>query len=623
MMGTGAKDATPIRGRWVTSPGTLGAVVAVWTVLAFLPTVRNGFVGWDDVHMFLENPHHRGSWAMRMRGAWTAHLLGEYMPVTWTSYALDRALWDLDAAGYHLTSLGLHVATTLAVYALAWRLLGLARGQRLDRRARALSAAVAALAFGVHPLRAEPVAWLSARGTVLGGLLLVLAVLAYLAGWERGRAEGRVPRPWLAAVAGLFVASVLARATGLVLPALLLLLDVYPLRRVPDPPAGGWVGPGTRRALAEKLGLVALGALAIPMGFLARSARPGEFWRVEYDPLVAGAWSVYSGAFYVWKTLCPWNLGPIYAMPSRGDFGGAGVALAASTVAGITLAAIAARRRWPAALAAWIAYAVILAPVSGVVPFGRLLGVVDRYSYTACIGWAIAAGGAVAVAWEAWDVGRLPRWRATLTAAVIAGVLLGWSVLTWRQVQVWRDSGRLWMHAVTVSPTCVRCHVNLANWLAEEGRGEQALAHYGRALALDPEQIALHTNIGLVLVRFGRPAEAVPHYERVLARYPERLPVRVSLAVALVAAGRLPEAVARLEEAAPFSSPDRLVDHFRQLTTAQPAAPVPRLGLLQAYARAGDRVGAHEAYEALARLHPALALASQVHAAGSGASLRP
>ena len=156
----GSARGTAILGRL----GSLGgprerwaAVVAAWTSVAFLPAVRNGFVDWDDVRMFLENPYHRGSWVMRMRGAWATHLLGEYMPVTWTSYALDRALWDLDAGGYHLTSLGLHVATTLAVYAVAWRLLGLARARRLDERGRALAAAVAALAFGVHPLRAEPV----------------------------------------------------------------------------------------------------------------------------------------------------------------------------------------------------------------------------------------------------------------------------------------------------------------------------------------------------------------------------------------------------------------------------------------------------------------------------------
>ena len=92
---------------WLPSSRSSALIVAGWTVLAFLPALRNGFVDWDDGRMFLENPHHRGSWAMRMRGAWATHLLGEYMPVTWTSYALDRALWDLDARGYHLTSLGL------------------------------------------------------------------------------------------------------------------------------------------------------------------------------------------------------------------------------------------------------------------------------------------------------------------------------------------------------------------------------------------------------------------------------------------------------------------------------------------------------------------------------------
>jgi tetratricopeptide (TPR) repeat protein len=584
----------------------VGAGVAVWTCLVFLPALWNGFVDWDDGRMFLENPYHRGSWAMRMRGAWASHLLGEYMPVTWTTYALDRALWDLDARRYHLTSLGLHVATTLGVYAVAGRLLALARGGRLDERGRIVAAAVAALAFGVHPLRAEPVAWLSARGTVLGGCLLVLAVLAYLVGWERGRVVGRVPKSWLALVAGLFVASILARATSLVLPALLLLIDVYPLRRIPDGP-GRWGGPVTRRALAEKLGLVALGGLAIPMGFLARSGRPLEFWRVEYDPMMAGAWAVYGGAFYVWKTLWPLSLGPIYVMPARGDLFGSAVALAAATVGGITLVSIAARRRWPAALAAWIAYAIVLAPVSGLVPFGRLLGVVDRYSYAASIGWALATAGAIALAWEAWKGDRLPRGRAILTTAAIATVLLGWSVLTWRQVQIWRDSGRLWTHAVAVSPACVRCQVNLGNWLGAEGRGTEALAHYQRALELAPELIEVHTNIGLLLVRLGRPVEAITHYEQVLARYPDRLPYRVNLVTALVDAGRLPEAVARLGEAPPPSAPGTLLEYFDALTRAQPTAPVPWLGLFLAAGRAGDEARARAAHATLAGLHAELA----------------
>src|SRR5262249_38927564 len=183
MNAAAAQGGRSALGRWITLPRALGAVVAAWTFVVFLPTVRNGFVEWDDVRMFLENPYHRGPWGMRLRGAWATHLLGEYMPVTWSSYALDRFLWDLDAGGYHLTSLVLHVLTALAVYAVARRLLGLARGARLDERGRALAAAVAARAFAVHPLRAEPVGRVSARGPVLGGLLLVLAEPAALACW--------------------------------------------------------------------------------------------------------------------------------------------------------------------------------------------------------------------------------------------------------------------------------------------------------------------------------------------------------------------------------------------------------------------------------------------------------
>jgi protein O-mannosyl-transferase len=603
--GSGPRGRGSALSRWATLPTALGAVVAAWTSVAFLPAIRNGFVDWDDVRMFLENPYHRGSWATRLRGAWATHLLGEYMPVTWTSYALDRSLWDLDAGGYHLTSLALHVAATLAVYAVAWRLLGLARGARLDDRGRALAAAAAALAFGVHPLRAEPVGWLSARGTVLGGLLFVLAVLVYLAGWERGHAEGRVPGPWLTAVASLFVASVLARATGLMLPALLLLLDVYPLRRIRG--RLDWGSSGVRRVLAEKLALSVPGVLAIPMGFLARSNRPLEFWRVHYDPLLAGAWSVYSGAFYVWKTVWPWDLGPIYVMPAQGDLTRPAMALAVATVVGITAVALAVRRRWPAILVAWLAYAIILAPMSGLVPFGRLLGVVDRYSYAATIGWAIAAGGAVAMAWEAWAAGRLPRVRASLAIAVVAVVLLAWSVLSWRQVQIWHDSTRLWAHAVAVSPACVRCHVNLANRLDANGGGAEALAHYERALSLAPEQVEVHTNMGLLLVRLGRPAEAIPHYELVLARYPDRLPERVNLVTGLVEAGRLPEAVARLDAASSTSSPSTQLEYFEQLTRAQPTTAVAWLGLFLAAVRTGDRARAQVAYTTLAGLHAELA----------------
>jgi tetratricopeptide (TPR) repeat protein len=261
-----------------------------------------------------------------------------------------------------------------------------------------------------------------------------------------------------------------------------------------------------------------------------------------------------------------------------------------------------------------------LAPVTAMAHAGPQL-TADRYSYLPALSFSLLAGALVAAAAHADRSGRAP---ARVGAGVVLIVVLaGLGGLSWRQQGAWRDRGTLWAHAVRVTPECVRCHVNLGNWLAAHGQPDAALAHYERALALDPARTELRTNIGLALVRLGRPADAIPHYEAVLASLPERIGVRVSLVTALVAVGRLPEAVARLEEAARFSPPATLVDYFQWLSETQPAVAIPRLGLFQAYARVGDHVRAREAHEALARLHPALALASDAGATGSGAPLRP
>ena len=110
-------------------PFLIGVVLA-WTLLTFLPVVRNDFVNWDDFRMFLDNAEHRGPWEERLRGAWASHRLGEYMPITWMSYGLDRSLWGDASSGYHLTSLLLHAMTALAVMTLARHFLRHALGPR-------------------------------------------------------------------------------------------------------------------------------------------------------------------------------------------------------------------------------------------------------------------------------------------------------------------------------------------------------------------------------------------------------------------------------------------------------------------------------------------------------------
>ena len=112
----------PLRRRY------LAAVVLLWSVVAFLPVVLNDFVNWDDFRMFLDNVEHKGPWESRIRAAWTSHRLGEYMPVTWMTFAVDRSFWRDDPAGYHFTSVLLHATAAIVVLFLARRLLRIALG---------------------------------------------------------------------------------------------------------------------------------------------------------------------------------------------------------------------------------------------------------------------------------------------------------------------------------------------------------------------------------------------------------------------------------------------------------------------------------------------------------------
>jgi protein O-mannosyl-transferase len=530
-------------------PFLIGVVLA-WTLLTFLPVVRNDFVNWDDFRMFLDNAEHRGPWEERLRAAWASHRLGEYMPITWMSYGLDRSLWGDASSGYHLTSLLLHAMTALAVMTLARHILRHALSPRegLHGSDVWIGATVAALSFAVHPLRVEPVAWVSARGTVLGGLLLVVAVLVYVAGWERGGAGVRIPARWLVASLGLFAASLLARATGLVLPGVLLVLDVYPLRRLGGGP-GRWLGATVRAVWIEKLGFLALGLLTVPMAYLARGEEVGDFWHFGYEPSIALAWGIYSIGFYVLKTVSPVALGPIYPMPEAHDPMVAEVLLSFGVATAVTAGALVSRRRWPGILTAWMAYLILLAPLSGILPFGRLRGVADRYTYSACIGWAIVAGGIATRGWRRYRDGDLRAVWAGVAAAGVLGILVGWSVLSWQQTKIWRNGITLWGWAEQVHRNSPVVHNNLGWAWAHASEFQRAEGHARRAAGAWPNNPTVLQTLGRIVAAQGRYEESAEILHRAVAIAPRWPEGRTDLGSVLYEDGETTEALEHLQHA--------------------------------------------------------------------------
>src|SRR6058998_3018459 len=270
-------------------------VIAFSTFAAFLPTLHNQFVSWDDDKNFLENPDYRGLAWTNLRWMWTTHL-GHYIPLTWMTLGLDYLLWGMNPLGYHLTSLLLHAANAVVFFFIVRRILTRALPSPSERGyALAVSAGVAALGFAIHPLRVESVAWVTERRDVLSGLFYLSAILIYLRACEGG-ARGR---GWYWLSVAVFVCALLSKSMVVNLPVVLLILDVYPLRRLGGF-VGWWSGPA-RRVYVEKIPFVFLAAAASAVALMAQLSVHTVTSLAQLSVPGRLAVSAYGFSFYLWK----------------------------------------------------------------------------------------------------------------------------------------------------------------------------------------------------------------------------------------------------------------------------------------------------------------------------------
>jgi tetratricopeptide (TPR) repeat protein len=564
--------------RWVI-PALLPLVVAAVFPLAVL-----GKFQWDDYPLLVENSAYRGLAWSNLRWMFSTNLMGHYMPVTWMTYGLDYIAWGLDPFGYHLTNLALHAANMTLVYVVALRLFRVvwfhASADGADRLR--IGAALTALLFGVHPLRVESVAWITERLDLVCAFFYLQAILMYLRSVEAESTHSRRSRRYYWAAVGMFVLALLSKSMAVTLPIVLLILDVYPLRRL-RPGVYGWATPGPWRIWQEKVPFVLAGALVSIMAFRALlSFAPATSWE-RLGLVERVAVSAHSVVFYLRKTLLPLGLSPLYelVLPVR-PFGWRFL-LSGVVVLLITGVAFALRSRWPGLLAVWIGYGVMLFPVVGIFHKGHQIAA-DRYSYLPGIGWALLLGGVVVLA--------LRRDRSARSGLQTMAVILILSTIpllafaTWRQVKIWQDGVTLWRHAARLDPASPIAAANLGWELRGRGDLAEAIEQCQRAVLLRPEYADAHLNLGLARAAQGRAAEAEGHLRRALEITPRSIPVQSGLGSLLEGQGRIDEAI----------------HHFRQALQINPHSARSHNNLGVALARSGRTEEARAEFSEAVRL---------------------
>ena len=457
----------------------------------------------------------------------------------WWSHMLDCQLFGLNPGAHHLVSLGFHVANTLLVFAVFQRMTG-----KLWR-----SAAVAAL-FGVHPLHVESVAWLAERKDLLSTFFWLLSVWAYVLYVEKSgvtaiRPPGRRPGVFYGLSLLFFLLGLLSKPMVVTLPFVLLLLDYWPLNRIPDFKfrIPDWNKKGRKDALAmmvrEKWPFFGLTALFCFITWY--SVRLGNNFPQEHtnSPWTRLANIPVAYVRYLGKTIYPHNLAVLYPMPEHlPSWRVVGAILILLVVSWVVLRAGSARY-----LAfGWFAFLGILVPTIGIVQVGEQ-AMADRYMYVPLIGLAAALVWGAADLFARWRMGAIPVGGLTLVYLC----LLGWTARV--QAESWRNSASLWTQCLAAGAVSPTAYHDLGHALVALGEPDNAMEEFKAALRIAPNDRFTKLTYGGALIAAGRPAEATNYLAQVLAEDPNYAEAHQNMGQALLDLGDFNGAIAQFEDA--------------------------------------------------------------------------
>jgi hypothetical protein len=444
---------------------------------AYLGTLGHGFA-YDD-HRFVEgNPGIAAVAAAPWRAfdPGTASVDGAepgmWRPLRTLSFALDRALFGGGPAGMHLASVLLHGVATALVFALG-------RSLRMGD----LGAAAGAAVFALHPVQAEAVSWISARGDLLAAVLLLAATTAHVR---------RAPAALVAVLTGL---AFLAKESAVAAPLLFAAADM----------AAGGTARLRERGRSYAATAVGLGLLVVLRAAVLRGAGTTSGQGAGMG-LGATALVVAQPALFAW-----------YAgravLPSPGTFDLQVVPGALLGVAGLALAFVLVsweRLRLPRAAAGPIRCGALwavaaLAPVTLLqVLFPLKILAADRFLYLALAGPALALGAAAEAFGPAAARGLLVASPALLLATFPASAR-------------WASDVSLWGDTLARDPGHPRAFYGLAVAKEEAAPAEARRLYmaYVESVRGDP---GAWFRLGMTEERLALAAEALPPGERAAVR---------------------------------------------------------------------------------------------------------
>jgi Tfp pilus assembly protein PilF len=507
-------------------------ILTVVTLAVFWQVNHYAFVNFDDQVYVTENTHIQSGITLDgFYWAFSTKYFGLWNPLVWLSLMFDYQLHGLNAGGYHLTNLILHVMSALLLFWLFNRMTG-----TIWR-----SAFVATL-FALHPLHVESVAWIAERKDVLSAFFWMLTLCLYVYYTEKP-----VIRRYLLVLL-CFACALMSKPMVITLPVVMILLDYWPLNRLhsrkivtnmPEVlPVSINQGKKKNKLKKEALkkntsptpvlkvsepriaGIIPLWqiwektpffilSVVVVIITLYSSEKPSE--KLFSFPLVSRiANAPVAFVTYLEKIFWPYDMAVFYPFSDKLPVWQVlGAILIIFIISFVVILMV---KRLPYLFVGWLWYSIILLPVIGIIQIGRYAyAMADRYTYLPSIGIAVM------LSWGIPYLIKSEKIRKNILFPVGIMFLSIMAILSWKQCIYWKNSAALFSHALQVTKDNAVAYNNLGTALFAEGKIKEAIDHYNETIRLQPDYSEAYNNRGIAYAKSGKYQPAIKDFNEAIS----------------------------------------------------------------------------------------------------------
>ncbi len=455
-------------------------LVLLVTSLFFWPVLKNDFVNWEDDVNITHNPYVKELNAANIKNIFTQTLTGGYRPLATLSFAIEYHFFGLKPGVYHFNNLLLHLLCTMLVFIFLRKL-----GTGL------FITTVAALLFGIHPMRVESVAWITERKDVLYGFFYLLAMIGYIAFVKK-----RKPVFYILALLA-FVFSLMSKIQAVTLPLVLILIDY------------NFSGRFRFRQIIDKIPFFLLSLVTGIYGIYIL----GSQGSLETNTVLPFFQRIFIGTYsfcaYLIKSVWPYELSAIYPNPVKLSV------LFYISAAGVLLLAFLvykSGRHRKELVFGTLFFLFNIVFMLQIVGAGQAF-MADRFSYLSYIGLFFLI---------AWALNFLFTSRRSAYGIAVAGIYLtALGLTTWNRTLVWRNSETLFTDVLKKYPNSAIAHNNLGLYYRDQNQNEKAIAAYSRSIETNPAGYLGYSNRGEAWFEMGEIDKALVDMDMAIKLNPD------------------------------------------------------------------------------------------------------